>query len=455
MKDIRYIIFVLPLLLMLGCSPLDDDTPVNDGDKVTLTLMPQDGVNMSRVEYVNKGEISGEPAYTPNSKKGHTFAGWYVDEECTIPFDFDNTIIDEDMTLYASYSRDIVLKDRGKVSRVTGATLSGEALPNPNNSHLKWNLGGTDLGIIWEMSNGEYGILFGDSYGKDFKPAGGGPGPASDWRSNVLAFSDNTDLENGLKFKSMYVNKSQPERAAAVIVRENYYGFTYIPTGAIELNGKQYMHYMYWEVGTTVRADQNYSSLYCSEDYGQTWSSCRGKISFDTDSYFAMIGYAKKPGDEYCYMLGAQSGRGYRKSSAKLARFKYDDILNKNEYEFWNGGKRQWIKGKESMATTVLDGTVGELSVMYLEEYDRFLTLYFDSERYAICYRSAARMQGPWSTERILCKGADPEYAQLYGSYIHPLSAKKGSEKIYWTISQWQPYNVFFMEADVEFAPEY
>ena len=81
MKDIRYIIFVLPLLLMLGCSPLDDDTPVNDGDKVTLTLMPQDGVNMSRVEYVNKGEISGEPAYTPNSKKGHTFAGWYVDEE--------------------------------------------------------------------------------------------------------------------------------------------------------------------------------------------------------------------------------------------------------------------------------------------------------------------------------------------------------------------------------------
>ena len=454
MKDIRYIFFALALLIAWACSPIDDGNDL-PSDVVTVTLMPLDGVNNSRTVLVSRGDVTGEPSFLPNSKKGYTFAGWCIDEEGTVPFDFDNTVIDEDITLYASYSRDIVLKDRGKVSRVTGATLSGEAFPNPNSTHLKWNLGGTDLGIIWDMGNGEYGILFGDSYGMDFRPAGGGPGAASDWRSNVLAFSDNTDLENGLKFKDMYVNKSQPDRAAAVIVRENYFGFTYIPTGAIELNGKQYMHYMYWEVGTTERADQNYSSIYCSEDYGRTWSSCRGKISFATDSYFAMIGYAKKPGDEYCYMLGAQSGRGYRKSPAKLARFKYDDILDKTKYEFWNGGKRQWIRGKESQATTLLDGTVGELSVMYLEEYDRFLTLYFDSEEYAICYRSAARMQGPWSTERVLCSGWDSEYAQLYGSYIHPLSARKGSEKIYWTMSQWQPYNVFFMEADVELAPEY
>ena len=454
MKNIRIMKLAFALLFLSGCSPVDDAVGDNP-EKVTITLMPQDGINLSRQEDVAKGEVASEPAYIPNGRKGYTFAGWCKDEECTQPFDVTTTAIEEDITLYASYSRDIILTDKGKVSRVTGASLSGESFPNPNNTHIQWNLGGTDLGIIWEMSNGEYGILFGDSYGSDFKPAGGGPGPASDWRSNVLAFSDTTDLENGLKFKSMLVSQSRPDRALPVIERENYFAFTYIPTAAIELNGKQYMHYMYWEVGTTIRADQNYSSIYCSEDYGQTWTSCRGKISFDTDSYFAMVGYAKKPGDEYCYMLGAQSGRGYRKSTAKVARFKYDDILDKSKYEFWNGGKRQWIRGKESQATTVLDGTVGELSVMYLEEYDRFLTLYFDSDKYAVCYRSAARMQGPWSSERVLCSGHDARYAQLYGSYIHPLSAKKGSDKIYWTISQWQPYNVFFMEADVDFATEY
>ncbi len=455
MRNKLFAIFVgvaLCSTLSLSCIEKDPIEDIGSEGVAVVTLLPMDGISATKTEVVMAGQTISEPAYTPNQKRGYTFAGWCIDEEGTQLFDFESTPINEDITLYASYSRDIILTDRGKVSRVTGATLSGEGLSNPNSTHTRWNLGGTDLGIIWEMSNGEYGILFGDSYGSDFRPAGGGPGPASDWRSNVLAFSDNTDLKNGLKFKSMLVSNGRPNKAAPVIERENYYGFTYIPTAAIELNGKQYMHYMYWEVGTTVRADQNYSSIYCSEDYGQTWSSCRGKISFDTDSYFAMVGYTKKPGDEYCYMLGAQSGRGYRKSSAKVARFKYDDILDKTKYEFWNGGKRQWVKGKESQATTVLDGTVGELSVMYLEEYDRFLALYFDSDRYAICYRSAARMQGPWSEERILCNGRDSRYAQLYGSYIHPLSAKKGSNRIYWTISQWQPYNVFFMEADVKYA---
>lgn len=437
---------------LLSCTP--GNGPAGDDSRMaTITLDPLTVAGASRQEKVIRGQVTTEPSYIPQ-KTGYTFAGWCTDREAQEPFDFESTVIDEDITLYASYSRDIVLKDKGKVARVTGASLSGETFPNPNSTHLRWNLGGTDLGIIWEMGNGEYGVLFGDSYGSDFAPCGGGPGRASDWRSNVLAYSDNTDLDNGLKFKGMMVNENRPDRALPVIERENYFAFTYIPTAAIELDGKQYMHYMYWEVGNTTRADQNYSSIYCSEDYGRSWSSCRGKISFATDSYFAMVGYAKKPGDEYCYMLGAQSGRGYRKSTAKLARFRYGDILDKSSYEFWNGGKRQWIKGKESQATTVLDGTIGEFSVMYLEEYGRFLVLYFDSEAYAICYRSAARMQGPWSKERVLCKGQDSRYAQLYGSYIHPLSGKKGADTIYWTMSQWQPYNVFFMKAEVEYAPE-
>lgn len=103
------------------------------------------------------------------------------------------------LTLYAGYSRDIVLSDKGKLARVMGASFEGETLPNPNLTHENYSLGGTDLGIIWEISEGRYGVFFGDSYGPDFVPVpGGGPGGARDWRSNLLAFTENTDLDNGL-----------------------------------------------------------------------------------------------------------------------------------------------------------------------------------------------------------------------------------------------------------------
>ena len=73
-----------------------------------------------------------------------------------------------------------------------------------------------------------------------------------------------------------------------------------------------------------------------------------------------------------------------------------------------------------------------------------WLVLYFDSEEYAICYRSAEEITGPWSVERVLVSGS--EYSQLYGSYIHPHIE---GNTIYYTMSQWLPYNVFLMKAGI------
>lgn len=39
------------------------------------------------------------------------------------------------------------------------------------------------------------------------------------------------------------------------------------------------------------------------------------------------------------------------------------------------------------------------------------------------------------------------EYAQLYGSYIHPLSVT--GDNLYFTMSMWMPYNVFLMKAEL------
>lgn len=464
-RDVRWTLCALSALFLslpaaVSCKP---NVPVHlvekgkDGKALSktlvVTLVSNDDYSTTKKHAAYEDGTVDEPAYVPDTKKGYTFAGWCADQECTSLFDFDNARLDAPITLYAAWSRDILLKDEGKVARVTGASLGGENLRNPNETHLRWNLGGTDLGVIWEIEPGRYGILFGDSYGKDFRPvSGGGPGGASDWRSNVLAFSEDTDLSDGLAFSSMLTAADNPGRAIPVIERPNYYSFTPIPTSAIELDGVQYLHYMYWEVFSSGRYSDGYSSIYRSKDGGLTWER-HHKATFAHDSYFGMVGYGKRPGDPYCYVVGTRTAQGYRNSPAKVARFRGAEILDIDAYEYWNGDKRKWVKGKEKDATVVLDGTVGELSLMWLEDYGRWLVLYFDSAKYAICYRSAARVNGPWSEERVLCSGADPGYSQLYGSFIHPLSGKEGASGIFYTMSQWQPYNVFLMRAGVSLSP--
>ncbi|MCF0175577.1 MAG: DUF4185 domain-containing protein [Bacteroidales bacterium] len=441
--------FILVATLAILTLPSCDSDTKEEGDSgivIKVMLHANDAGGQTREIEAYKGRILEEPVWRPTGKTDYTFAGWFSDKNATIPFDFENTIIEGALDLYAGYVPDIILKETKKVARVTGETQSSDAsLPNPNHTQTNWNVGGTDLGIIWEMSKGGYGVAFGDTF--NTYSMGG------DWRSNVIGFSDNTDLDNGLKFYGMMVDEGRPNRAKPIMERENYYNFTYIPTAAISLNGKDYVHIMYWQVGGGL-VEKDYSAYWVSGDGCKTWS--RGSLQFAADSYFGMVGLAKRPGDEYCYMIGTKTGQwganadGYRKSPAKLARFKHSDILDKSKYEFWNGGKRKWVVGKEQEATTIIDGTIGELGVIWLEDAQRWLVMYFNEAKYAICYRSAAMITGPWSTERKLCDGRATGYNQLYGSYPHPASSK--GDYIYWNMSLWGPYNVFFMRSEIDYA---
>lgn len=47
-----------------------------------------------------KAEMPQEPV-----KEGYIFKGWFADKECTIPWDFDTNVVDEDMTLYAGWEK--------------------------------------------------------------------------------------------------------------------------------------------------------------------------------------------------------------------------------------------------------------------------------------------------------------------------------------------------------------
>jgi hypothetical protein len=327
-----------------------------------------------------------------------------------------------------------------RIARVTGSAMSDETFPSPNNTAVKWNVGGTDLGIIWKMKSGEYGIFFGDTFGRDFKPNKSDPGPnGSNWRSNVLAFSDDDNLDDGLSFSNMATNNMGD-------AREIVYGgkdtsgkgdWTSIPTAAIHANGADYVHYFNMKNWTGWVT--NYSGMYKSADAGATWAKCKD-VSFSSYSNFGQVGYFKKDG--YVYMIGTQTGRD---SSAKLARFHESDIENCDNYEYWDALAGQWIRGNENKASVLIDDKVGELSFIYNEKHEKWIIAYFNADRYNITMRTAKDIIGPWSEPYELANGG--EYPQLYGSYFHPLSIN--SDNLYFTMSIWMPYNVFLMKAEL------
>lgn len=331
----------------------------------------------------------------------------------------------------------LLVKRITRVARVTGHTISGEGLPNPNKTDQVWDVGGCDLGIIWETDPGNYGIFFGDTFGSDFTPNPNSPGPnGSRWRSNVLGFSKTTDLDQGIVLEKMVTGSDG--KAKEMLPGAKTGSTSSIPTAAIRANGADYVHCFKvdsWSPNLITK----YSTLYKSIDEGQSWSRIQD-VTFNSNSRFALVGFFKKDG--YVYMIGTPV---YRNKPAYLARFKEQDIENINNYEYWNGTSKEWVKGDESQATVLIDGTVGELSVIYNETYKKWIIAYFNAASYNITMRIADEITGPWDTTFVLAKGED--YPQLYGSYFHPLSTK--GDYLYFTMSMWEPYNVFLMKVEL------
>lgn len=462
-KIVYISIFTLSVLLF-SCSK-DDETdndpyiPVDEITSSAVELIPnKEAKNVSAIfTFKNLNDI----AYLMVKKTGGDGSSVKIDKsDLSSSYTFEYTIQGSDPQefnlLLSAYYKDgnvsktlslkvdnrwgFFIRSVQRIARVTGGSMSGENLPNPNNTGAKWDVGGTDLGIVWEMQPGKYGVFFGDTFGNGFVPNAANPGPnGNNWRSNVLAFSENTDLENGIKFSSMATDNNN--RA-----REIVYGgkdgsgngdWTSIPTAAIRANGADYVHY--FNMKNWAGWITNYSAMYKSLDEGNTWNKCEN-ITFSSNSPFGQVGYFKKDG--YVYMIGTQTGRD---SNASLARFVEADIENKEMYEYWNASLNAWIKGDEDKATHIFKDKVGELSFIYNKTHKKWIIAYFNSDRYNITMRTATDITGTWSEPYELAAGG--EYAQLYGSYFHPLSVE--GDNLYFLMSMWMPYNVFLMKAQL------
>ena len=80
---------------------------------------------------------------------------------------------------------------------------------------------------------------------------------------------------------------------------------------------------------------------------------------------------------------------------------------------------------------------------------DKSACQYWDGHGWQVGDEAAAvpvALTGPWSGPRVLVAGAD--YPALYGGFIDPLH--NDGRDLYFTLSQWGPYNVFWMHTTLK-----
>ncbi len=99
-------------------------------------------------------------------------------------------------------------------------------------------------------------------------------------------------------------------------------------------------------------------------------------------------------------------------------------------------------------ATTVVDGTIGELSVMWSGYLDRWIMTYSDAGNAYI--REGITPWGPWGEPIEMVSAA--EYPGLYSPYLNPRYVSDDGRRIYFTLSLWGPYNVYWFSVDLERA---
>lgn len=307
----------------------------------------------------------------------------------------------------------------------------------PNNTWGRWDVKATDLGIMWDDGSGHVLTAFGDTFGNSWTGPGGGAPPNGNWRSNVLLRSSDTELADGMLFDHA---AQDPQGIAKQIIpskKINGDEITVIPTTGISVGGRQYLGFMsvkQW--GPPGMWDTNHAGIAYSDDDGETWTVSDTRWDNpDGHDPFQMQAYVQKGGT--IYVFGTQNGRNGPASVAKVPAQK---LLDKTSYRYWDGSS--WSKD-ESAAKPVLDAPMSEMSVQWDEYSKRFLMMTLSGED--IVLRTATSPEGPWTPAQTVASSTD--YPALYGGFFHPGNT---NGEIYFTMSQWNPYNVYLMHLRID-----
>jgi len=326
------------------------------------------------------------------------------------------------------------------------AQLTG---PGAVNDTERAGVAGTDLGSMINLGDRTY-FLFGDTFGERDPDSYGGQGGF--WRSNVSAWTTDADPADGISFAG-WAPADGLGLAEALVegdhdANDGTGEVTKIPTYGFAVEDTLYLSYMsvtHW--GDAGKWDANYARLARSTDRGASWTPI--DVQWPGDSNFVQIAVApaREDGVDRLYIWGIPSGRfgGVALMRVAMTREAVEDI---QAYEYFTGldaaGRPNW-SSDPARATLVVEGTIGELSVMWSDYLDRWIMTYSDAGNAYI--REGLTPWGAWGDALELVPGS--EYPGLYSPYLNPRYVANGGRTIYFTLSLWGPYNVFWFSADL------
>jgi hypothetical protein len=320
------------------------------------------------------------------------------------------------------------------------AQLTGRSSGNKTD---RFEIAGQDLGSMFE-AGGKTWFVFGDTFGQREPGLTGGGG--TEWRSNTLAFSTDQDPTDGIRLDGYIADDIGWAKELIDSKKVDGIEMTTIPTYGFEANGAMYLAYMsvkHW--GDPGEWETNYSGLAKSTDQGQTWSKLESP-RWPGDSNFIQVAEAKV-GDDL-YFWGVKHGRF---GGVQLMKVAERDVERQSEYRYFSGlasdGEPTWA-ADTSKATTIVDDTVGELSVVWNKYLSRWLMSYTNGGGEEATIREGLTPWGPWGKAvTLVSSGAVPG---LYSPYMLPRYVANGGRTIYFSLSIWGPYNVFWYKADLD-----
>ncbi|MBB3128535.1 hypothetical protein FHS19_003189 [Paenibacillus rhizosphaerae] len=326
-----------------------------------------------------------------------------------------------------------------QVSQITGAQ-------SPNHTDL-YAVYGTDLGSMMNDGDRTY-FVFGDTFGE--RPEGQTGGGGSYWRSNTIGYTTDSDPVDGITLDGMITDDIDTAKELLPSKKIDFDEMTKIPTHGVAAGGALYLYYMsvnHW--GDPGKWDTNYSSAAKSVDGGENWTLLDG-LKWPADSNFIQVSPYKvktSDGGTEVYFWCIPSGRY---GGVKLMKVNEEHIENMAEYRYYAGNDKQgnpvWSSDMNA-AKTVVDDTTGELSVVWNPYLERWLMTYL-KEGTGVVIREGLTPWGPWGEALDLVKAE--EYPGLYAPFMNDRYTADGGKTIYFTLSLWDPYNVFWFKASLE-----
>lgn len=324
-----------------------------------------------------------------------------------------------------------------KLTSTKVAQLTGE--DSPNKTQSRFGVWGTDLGSFTVLEGKTY-MFGGDTFADE---------DSSGWRSNVLFIIEDDDPSDGLTITDAITDKQGNAKELLLSMKVEGTEKTVIPTNLFAANGKLYCIYMsvsHW--GDAGRWDCRYSGLAVSENGGQKWKKLQD-VKWPGDSGF--IQTANVQVEDTMYIWGIPSGRF---GSLYLMKAPVASLEDFSAYAYFTGldeaGAPIWVQGEDGIAqaASILDGPIGEISVIYNEYLGNFLISYLDEGAGSIVLREMVTPWGEFSKKWTLASGAN--YPSLYGAFMHPDYVENGGKSVYFAMSQFFPiYNIMWMRFDL------